>query len=157
MKTIHGIIRKHGGKRGIEESSVRIEKEQESVLEIESIGKGPRGYDAIQVTQLVSREGEWIANPKIQFEIILFGTWKMDGEELKYEKQILYFPYTYIQEHMLEKDEVFEMNEDGQIKHTNQKKLNALKVLSYLWDGIFEEQGYLELYRSKNQSGEKKV
>ncbi|EKR91068.1 DUF6908 domain-containing protein [Leptospira santarosai] len=157
MKMIHEIIRRHGGKRGVEASPIRIEKEQGSVLEIESIGKGPRGYDAIRVTQLVSKNGEWIVNPEICFEILLFGTWKMDGEDLKYEKEILYFPYTYIQEHMLNKDEVFEMNEEGQIKNTNQSKLDSLKVLSYLWDGIFEEQGYVDLYSEKNQSGENKV
>lgn len=152
MKTIHEIIKRNGKEKGLKKGKIRIEKDSDAVLEIEHVGKGPRGYFAIKVTQYLKEGNEFQMNPQINFEVFGTGGWTMKEGKLEYEKGTTYIPYLYIQEGQSVRDEVFELDKEGKIRHTNQRLLECLKVICHLWDGIFEDQGYLNVFNPNSQA-----
>ncbi|MDV6237613.1 hypothetical protein CH379_018425 [Leptospira ellisii] len=152
MKTIHEIIRRSGRLRNLKENPIRIEKDSNETLEIRYIGKGPRGKDAIAVLLFAQIESELRRVVEMRFEVFSYINWKTKDGDLVSEKVTQYCPYLYIQESHGFRDEVYELDEKGKIRHTNQKLLEWLNVITYLWDGIFEDHGYLNSNDSDNQS-----
>ncbi|PJZ28734.1 DUF6908 domain-containing protein [Leptospira kmetyi] len=149
MKTIHEIIRINGGLRKLRENKIRIEKESISSLEIELIGEGPRGFEAIKVSQIVCKGGDWHLNPEFCFEMIRLVNWKYSEEGMKPERIVYFFPYSYTQDISQSSENVFEIDVNGEIKDTNQNLISKLDSLRDTWNRDFKDSGYLEIFKSQ--------
>lgn len=152
MKEIHEIIRNHGGLRKLKENSIRIEKGLESALEIESIGKGPRGFDAIKVTEFVYKNESKIINHDYCFEVVRLINTRYTEEGFKYKRIVHFFPYSYSNQDSEKPELVFVLDEQGQEKPSDRKFIDQLLYRSKKWNCDLEDQGYLSIFKSNIQS-----
>lgn len=137
MNTILKIIEKKGGMEALKAAGhFEIERKGYMTLNIDYIGKGPNGHDAIAVAHNYIQNGDVMADPDMQMEVA------PGVRGLKIETTL--YPYTFQNDSMGLFQRVYECDENGKpvgVRTGLKKQLNAFLRT---WGANLRAQGFLK-------------
>ncbi len=134
VNTILAIIEKRGGIEKLKaDGAWKIKTDSKSImpLNIDYIGKGPNGHDAIAVAHNYLQNGDVMADPDMQMEIADF----LRGPEL--------YPYTFQQDPGIYQ-EIYTLDETGKVKGVRVKLQKELRSFVRTWGANLRKQGFLK-------------
>lgn len=139
MNTILQIIENHGGIETLKEKGhIKIKLEYAGVmpLSIDYLGTGPHGYPMIAVAHNYIQNGDVMADPDMQLEIV---------PSPEHPEVMDLEPLTYQQDGLGLYQSVYNLDENGKAKSFYPKL--RLELLSFLktWSRNLREQGFLEV------------
>ncbi len=129
MNTILEIVEKHGGLKQLEEEGhFKIVRKPFMDLNIDYLGKGPNGFPMIAVAHNFIQNGDVMADPDIQVEIVNGELW----------------PVTYQLDSMGIFQAVYQLDDKGKI--VGVRSVLKQELLDFLdqWGKTLKDQGFLE-------------
>ena len=136
MKNLKQIIEILGGFERLKQEPIQITVEGFMPLNIEYVGKGPRGGLLLSIMHFYTQHGDLMRDPDLVVEVI--------ASEDRWE------PVSYQQDSLSLYQEAVSVEETGLVVRS--KLVEDLKRFMHLWDRNLGEQGFVEAARSLGKS-----
>jgi hypothetical protein len=136
VKNLKQIIEILGGFERLKQEPIQITVEGFMPLNIEYVGKGPRGGLLLSIMHFYTQHGDLMRDPDLVVEVI--------ASEDRWE------PVSYQQDSLSLYQEAVSVEETGLVVRS--KLVEDLKRFMHLWDRNLGEQGFVEAARSLGKS-----
>jgi len=136
VKNLKQIIEILGGFERLKQEPIQITVEGFMPLNIEYVGKGPRGGLLVSIMHYYTQHGDLMRDPDLVVEVIAA------SDE--------WLPVSYQQDSMGLYQEAVSVEETGLVVRS--KLVEDLKRFMHLWDRNLGEQGFVEAARSLGKS-----
>ena len=136
MKNLKQIIEILGGFERLKQEPIQITVEGFMPLNIEYVGKGPRGGLLLSIMHFYTQHGDLMRAPDLVVAVI--------ASEDRWE------PVSYQQDSLSLYQEAVSVEETGLVVRS--KLVEDLKRFMHLWDRNLGEQGFVEAARSLGKS-----
>jgi hypothetical protein len=137
VKNVNEIIEALGGFDRLKREPIQLKVEGFMPLNIESIGKGPRGGQLLSIMHFFTQHGDLMRDPDLVVEVMV------PSDE--------WLPMSYQQDSIGLYQEAVSVEETGLVVRS--QLVDDLKQFMQLWDRNLDEQGFVQAARLVAGSG----